>query len=233
MLDLIRNEVCEANIELVRRGLVLLTWGNASGIDRENGLVVIKPSGVAYDNMKPADMVVVDLDGDVVSGKYKPSVDLATHLALYRAWPQIGGVVHTHSHYATCWAQACRPIPCFGTTHADFAYGEVPLTDSLTESEVAEQYESNTGAVIIRRYQNLNPMHFPAVLVAKHGPFSWGASVAKATENAIILEELARMAMHTLALSPNQHGIEQYLLDKHFLRKHGEKAYYGQGPKQS
>jgi L-ribulose-5-phosphate 4-epimerase len=221
--------VCEANLELVRKGLVLMTWGNASGIDRERGLVVIKPSGVEYEVMRPEHMVVVDLEGRAVEGEYKPSVDTPTHLVLYKAWPEIGGVVHTHSHYATCWAQACRSIPCFGTTHADFAYGEIPVTDSLTPEEVAHDYERNIGGVIARRYaRGLNPKHFPGVLAANHGPFTWGASVDAAAENAVILEELARMALNTIALSPEQKAIPQYLLDKHFLRKHGSDAYYGQ-----
>ncbi len=229
MLESLNKEVCEANLELVRKGLVLMTWGNASGIDRGQGLVVIKPSGVEYDVMRPEHMVVVDLEGRAVEGEYKPSVDTPTHLVLYKAWPEIGGVVHTHSHYATCWAQACRPIPCFGTTHADFAHGEIPVTDSLTPEEVAHDYERNIGEVIARCYaRGLNPMHFPGVLAANHGPFAWGASVAAAAENAVILEELARMALNTVALSPQQQAIPQYLLDKHFLRKHGSDAYYGQ-----
>ena len=236
MLESLKKEVCEANLELVRKGLVLMTWGNASGIDRGQGLVVIKPSGVEYDVMRPEHMVVVDLEGRAVEGEYKASVDTPTHLVLYKAWPEIGGVVHTHSHYATCWAQACRPIPCFGTTHADFAYGEIPVTDSLTPEEVAHDYERNIGEVIARRYararkasaRGLNPMHFPGVLAANHGAFAWGANAAAAAENAVILEELARMALNTIALSPEQKAIPQYLLDKHFLRKHGSDAYYGQ-----
>ncbi len=228
MLESLKASVCEANLRLVESGLVLMTWGNASGIDRERGLVVIKPSGVPYATMTPEHMAVVDFDGAIVEGKYKPSVDTATHLELYAAWPEIGGVVHTHSHYATCWAQAGRPIPCYGTTHADFAYGDVPLADPLTESEVAHQYEATIGRVIVRRYKGLNPMHYPGVLAANHGPFAWGKDVTAAVENAIVLEELAKMALHTLALSPDQPSIPQYLLDKHFLRKHGPRAYYGQ-----
>jgi len=228
MLESLKADVCEANLELVRKGLVLMTWGNASGIDRERGLVVIKPSGVKYEAMRPEHMVVVDMEGRRVEGEYKPSVDTATHLVLYKTWPAVGGVVHTHSHYATCWAQACRPIPCFGTTHADFAYGEIPVTDSLTAAEVAEEYEHNIGEVIVRRYAGLNPLHFPGVLAANHGPFAWGTDVAAAAEHAIILEELAKMALDTLALSPVQRAIPQHLLDKHFLRKHGANAYYGQ-----
>jgi len=238
MLESLKKEVCEANLELVRKGLVLMTWGNASGIDRERGLVVIKPSGVEYDVMRPEHMVVVDLEGRAVEGEYKASVDTPTHLVLYKAWPEIGGVVHTHSHYATCWAQACRPIPCFGTTHADFAHGEIPVTDPLTPEEVAHDYERNIGEVIARRYARARKPSAiigqgvatpcPCVLAANHGPFAWGASVAAAAENAVILEELARMALNTIALSPEQKAIPQYLLDKHFLRKHGSDAYYGQ-----
>ena len=228
MVESLKVAVCEANLALVRGGLVLMTWGNASGIDRERGLVVIKPSGVAYDAMRPEDMVVVDREGQVAEGACKPSVDTPSHLALYRAWPGIGGVVHTHSHYATCWAQACRPIPCLGTTHADFAYGEVPVTDSLSQAEVAEEYERHIGEVIVRRYAGLDPMQFPGVLAANHGPFAWGATVEKAVENALVLEEVARMALHTLMLAPEQGAIPEYLLDKHFLRKHGVGAYYGQ-----
>lgn len=228
MLESLKAEVCEANLELVRKGLVLMTWGNASGIDREQGLVVIKPSGVKYDAMRPEHMVVVDLEGRRVEGEYKASVDTATHLVLYKTWPAVGGVVHTHSHYATCWAQACRAIPCFGTTHADFAYGEIPVTDSLIAAEVAEEYERHIGEVIVRRYVGLNPLHFPGALAANHGPFAWGGDVVSAAEHAIILEELAKMALHTLAISPELSAIPQHLLDKHFLRKHGANAYYGQ-----
>jgi L-ribulose-5-phosphate 4-epimerase len=228
MLESLKSEVYEANVELLSRGLVLMTWGNASGIDREQGLVVIKPSGISYDAMRPEHMVVVDLDGRAVEGTLRPSVDTPTHLVMYKAWPEVGGVVHTHSHYATCWAQACRPIPAFGTTHADFAHGEVPVTDALTFEEVAHEYERNIGEVIVRRYANLNPMHFPGVLAANHGPFAWGASPAAAAENAVVLEELARMALHTIMLSPELPPVPQYLLDKHFLRKHGKDAYYGQ-----
>jgi len=229
MFESLKQAVCEANLELVRNGLVLLTWGNASGIDRDAGVVVIKPSGVNYATMKPGDMVVADLhDGHVVEGAYKPSVDLPTHLALYRAWPHIGGIAHTHSHFATCWAQACRPIPCFGTTHADFAHGDVPVTESLTHAEVADQYEANIARVILRRFETIDPRQYPGVLAANHAPFAWGSTVAAAVENAFILEEVAKMALHTLMVSPLQSPIEQHLLDKHFLRKHGPGAYYGQ-----
>ncbi|MCL4693094.1 MAG: L-ribulose-5-phosphate 4-epimerase AraD [Candidatus Hydrogenedentes bacterium] len=229
MLDRLKADVLKANLALVRQGLVLVTWGNASGIDRDSGHVVIKPSGVAYEVMTPEDMAVVDLDGKLVAGKLKPSVDTPTHLALYRAFPEIGGVVHTHSHYATCWAQACRPIPCFGTTHADHFNGEIPVTDAMTAEEVGEDYEAHIGDAIVRAFRDRDPMHCPGVLVANHAPFVWGKDVATAVESAYVLEEVARMALHTLALSPGQRPIAAYLLDKHFMRKHGAGAYYGQG----
>ena len=229
MLEELKEAVLEANLELVRQGLVLLTWGNASAVDRDQMLVVIKPSGVPYETMRAEDMVVADMAGQMVEGEYSPSVDTATHLVLYDAFPEIGGVVHTHSHYATAWAQACRPIPCFGTTHADLAYGEIPVTDPLTVEEVADDYERHIGEVIVRRYKDLDPMHYPAVLAANHGPFTWGRTVADAVKNAVALEEVAKMALHTRLLSPDQEPIPQYLLDKHFLRKHGSDAYYGQG----
>lgn len=228
MLDELTRAVYEANRALVDLGLVLLTWGNASAIDREAGRVVIKPSGVPYDKMQPDDMAVVDLEGRVVSGALKPSVDLPTHLALYAAFPEIGGVVHTHSHYATCFAQARRAIPCFGTTHADYFHGEVPVADPLREAEVIEDYERHIGEVIVRRFRTLDPMRFPGVLAASHAPFAWGRTVAKAVENAYVIEETARMALHSMQLDPDLQPIPKYLLDKHFLRKHGAGAYYGQ-----
>ena len=229
MLEQLKQSVCEANLDLVRKGLVLMTWGNASGIDREQGLVVIKPSGVSYDTMKPEHITVVNLDGKVVDGDLNPSVDTPTHLALYRAFPAIGGIVHTHSHYATSWAQACRPIPCLGTTHADYCYGEVPLAEALTVDEVETDYERHIGEAIVPRYAGLDAMAYPGVLAANHGPFAWGADVTAAVDSAFVLEELARMALHTVTLNPGQSPIPQYLLDKHFLRKHGKGAYYGQG----
>ncbi len=228
MLESLKEEVFEANLELVRRGLVLGTWGNASGCDRASGLVAIKPSGVAYDTMRPDHMVIVDLDGNVVEGSLRPSSDTPTHLVLYRAFDGVAGIVHTHSHYATVWAQACRPIPCFGTTHADYFYGEIPITDPLTKAEIANAYEHNTGEVIVRRFKELAPLHVPAVLVAQHGPFAWGDAPQKAVESAEVLEEIARMALDVLSLSPAQPPIERHLLDKHFFRKHGVGAYYGQ-----
>jgi L-ribulose-5-phosphate 4-epimerase len=224
----LKSDVYNANIALVESGLVMLTWGNASGRDPESGLIAIKPSGVDYAKMTPEQMVLMDLDGRVVEGDLKPSVDAPTHLALYRAWPRINGIVHTHSHYATCWAQACRPIPCFGTTHADYAHGEIPITECLSDGDINGDYEANTAAVILRRFAGINPIHCPAVLVANHGPFAWGKSAAEAAQNAIVLEELAKMALHTLMISPAQDAITKTLLDKHFLRKHGPESYYGQ-----
>lgn len=228
MLEALRSDVLRANLELVAQGLVVMTWGNASAIDRATGLVVIKPSGVAYDRMSAGDLVVVDLQGRVVEGALKPSSDLPTHLALYRAWPSIGGVVHTHSTHATMYAQACRPIPCFGTTHADHFHGDVPCTRLLTEAETVGAYEANTGAVIVERFAGIDPLHFPGVLVANHAPFTWGATVADAVCNSVALEQIARMALGTLALRPDCDPVPPYILDKHFLRKHGPGAYYGQ-----
>ena len=228
MLDALRAEVYEANLELVRRGLVLYTFGNASGLSREQGLVAIKPSGVPYEEMTPADMVIVDLDGHVVEGSLRPSSDLATHVALYRAFPGIGGVVHTHSRHATAWAQACREIPCFGTTHADYFHGPVPVTVPLTPAEIESEYEANTGVAIVRLMADRDPLGCPAALVAGHGPFTWGKSAADAAHMAAIVEELAAMACQTLALNPAAAPISEALRDKHYFRKHGPKAYYGQ-----
>jgi L-ribulose-5-phosphate 4-epimerase len=227
-LDTLREEVLEANLELVRRGLVLYTWGNASGIDRERGLMAIKPSGVPYDNMKPSDMVVVNLDGVIVEGKLRPSSDLATHLILYRQFGGIGGVVHTHSRCATAWAQAGREIPCFGTTHADYFHGPVPATPHLTAEEIATEYEANTGHAIVRRFQGVDPLSMPAVLVGGHAPFTWGKSAAEAAYHAVVLEEVANLALQTTAVNPNAVPISQAMLDKHFYRKHGGAATYGQ-----
>lgn len=227
-LKALREEVLEANLELVRRGLVLYTFGNASGIAREEGLVVIKPSGVPYESMKPEHLVVVDLAGRVVEGDLRPSSDLPTHLILYQAFAEIGGVAHTHSQAATAWAQAGREIPCFGTTHADYFHGAVPVTAALNAAEVEGDYEVNTGHAIVRRFEELDPMEAPAVLVASHAPFCWGKTPAEAAHNAVILEEIAALALRTLAVDPQAVAIPRHLHDKHFLRKHGTTAYYGQ-----
>ena len=227
-LDALREQVLEANLELVRRGLVLYTFGNASGIDRAEGLVAIKPSGVPYEQMKPSDIVVVDLAGETVAGRLKPSSDLATHLILYRAFPETGGVVHTHSRNATAWAQAGREIPCFGTTHADYFYGPIPVTEPLAGSDIEDAYEANTGHAIVRRFKQIDPLSMPAVLVAGHAPFTWGRSAAEAAHHAVVLEEVAQTALHTLAVNPGAAPISQSLLNKHFFRKHGRNAYYGQ-----
>ena len=226
-LDL-RDEVLLANVELSRRGLAKHTFGNASAIDRTTGHVVIKPSGVPYSAMTATDMVITDLDGKIVEGTLRPSSDLATHIELYRAFKDIGGIVHTHSHFATAWAQSLHEIPCLGTTHADYFRGAVPLTETLTDDEIASQYERNTGLAIVRRFHDLNPMDMPAVLVASHASFVWGSTVSAAVETADILEEVARMAYHALTLDPGGEQISDALLDKHFLRKHGGKATYGQ-----
>ncbi len=231
MLRELKAEVCRANLDLVAQGLVIQTWGNASGIDRGRGLVVIKPSGVPYDGMKPEHQVVVSLEtGEVVEGKLKPSSDTATHLVLYRAFTEIGGVVHTHSLHATAWAQARRGIPSYGTTQADYWYGEVPCTRLLTPKEIETQYEANTGRVIAETFRKLDPLQHPAVLVASHGPFTWGANVQDAVHNAVVLEFIARLAGETLRLDARTKPMQRALLDKHFLRKHGPAAYYGQEP---
>jgi len=227
MLEKLKEEVFRANLDLVRHGLVIMTWGNVSGIDRESGLMVIKPSGVSYDRMTAADMVVTDLDGNVMEGTLNPSTDAPTHRALYRAFPWAGGIVHTHSTYATAWAQACRPVPCLGTTHADHFYGAVPVTRELTEKETADDYEYNTGLIIAEALKGSDPMSMPAVLVASHGPFTWGATPADAVHNAVVLEEVARMAAISAILADPKE-IDRHLLDRHYLRKHGKNAYYGQ-----
>jgi len=229
LLPNLRAEVLEANLDLVRRDLVLSTFGNASGVSREEGLIVIKPSGVPYDGMKPEHMVVSDLQGKIVEGDLRPSSDLPTHAALYRAFPSIGGIAHTHSEYATAWAQARKPIPCFGTTHADYFHGSIPLTEPMSTSEIEGEYEANTGVVIIRAFAKIDPMSIPAVIVANHGPFAWGANPRKAAENAWMLEAAARLAYFTVAINPNAGSIDKVLHNKHFLRKHGKNAYYGQG----
>lgn len=228
LLARLREEVLEGNLELVRKGLVLYTFGNASGIARDQGLVAIKPSGVPYEKLKPADMVVTDLDGKIVEGDLRPSSDLPTHLCLYRTFSAIGGVAHTHSEFATAWAQAGRPIPCFGTTHADYFHGSVPVTDYLSEDEIESGYEQNTGLAICRTFRDADPEGVPAVLVRGHAPFCWGGDVATAAHNAVILESVARMAYYTVGLAADADALPRALHDKHFLRKHGSKAYYGQ-----
>lgn len=228
LLSQLREEVLDANLELVRRGLVLYTFGNASGISRDDGLIVIKPSGIPYAGMKPADMVVTDLAGKVVEGVLRPSSDLPTHLILYKQFPQIGGVAHTHSEYATAWAQARRPIPCLGTTHADYFRGPVPVTDSLTDEEIADAYEENTGHAITRAFRNVDPLEVPGVLVANHAPFTWGANAGEAAQHAVILEAIAKLAHLSIQIHDEAEPATRALHDKHFLRKHGSRAYYGQ-----
>jgi L-ribulose-5-phosphate 4-epimerase len=224
----LREEVCRANIELFATGLARFTFGNASGIDRTSGRVVIKPSGVPYEDLRSEMMVITDLDGRVVEGTLRPSSDLATHVVLYRAFESVGGIVHTHSHYATVWAQSQREIPCLGTTHADYFHGAIPVTAHLDRREIDAEYERNTGEVIVRRFTGMDPLRMPAVLVAGHASFCWGATVAGAVQTAAILEDVARMAYDTVALNAAAEPIPQALLDKHFLRKHGPNAYYGQ-----
>ncbi len=228
MLESLRAQVCEANLEVVRRGLVLYTFGNASGIARQQRLVVIKPSGVPYDSLRPEHLAITDLDGQMVEGNLRPSSDLPTHLSLYRAFPEIGGVVHTHSRYATAWAQAGREIPCLGTTHADYFHGPVPVTEPMQPDEIESEYEWNTGQMIVRRFAGMDPMTKPGVLVAGHAPFCWGRNAAEAAHNAVVLEEIASLAYHSLTINPEAVAISDALRDKHFLRKHGPKAYYGQ-----
>ncbi len=229
MLEALKKEVYEANMELVKRGLVIYTWGNVSGIDRESGLVVIKPSGVEYDVMTPDDMVVVDMDGKVVEGKYKPSSDTATHLVLYKQYSEIGGVVHTHSKWAVTFAQAGMDIPAFGTTHADYFYGDVPCTRDLTAQEIYEAYELNTGNVIVETVGDTDALAVPGIVVKNHGPFAWGKTAKGAVYNAVVLEAVAEMAYNTMTLNPRVQRGPQHLLDKHYFRKHGANAYYGQG----
>jgi len=229
MLEKLKNQVCKANLDLVKEGLVIQTWGNVSAVDETREYVVIKPSGVAYDIMKPEHMVVVSLKtGAVVEGGLRPSSDTPTHLVLYRAFENVGGIVHTHSLYATAWAQSLCAIPALGTTHADYWYGPVPCTRLMLQKEIETDYEANTGNVIVETFETRNPMELPAVLVASHGPFAWGADAAGAVHNAIVLEYLARLASETLRLAPQIGPMQKALLDKHFLRKHGAKAYYGQ-----
>ena len=228
MHEELKKAVCEANLELQKQRLVIYSWGNVSGIDRSAGVVVIKPSGVPYDELTPDKMVVLDLEGKIIEGTLNPSSDTPTHLELYRNFETIGGICHTHSPNATMWAQACKEIPCFGTTHADFFYGPIPVTEVMTEDEIKDDYELNTGKVIVRRFDGIDPMQMSAVLVANHGPFTWGADPAAAVEATVVLEQIAAMALGTITINPNQGPISSALLDKHYLRKHGKNAYYGQ-----
>lgn len=236
MLENLKKSVCEANLLLPKYGLVTFTWGNVSAVDRESGLVVIKPSGVDYENMRPEDMVVVDLAGNVVEGRYRPSSDTPTHLVFYKAWPEIGGIVHTHSRWATSFAQAGRGIPALGTTQGDYFYGEIPCTRKMTPEEIGSPedkdspYERNTGLVVTETFagRGLDPVSVPGVLVNSHGPFAWGRDAAEAVHNAVVMEEVAFMDFHALMLEPQRPAMQQELLDKHYLRKHGKNAYYGQ-----
>lgn len=228
MLEQLKKEVWEANMLLPKYGLVTFTWGNVSGIDRSSGLVVIKPSGVEYDTMKPEDMVVVDLNGKVVEGDLNPSSDTPTHVEFYKAFPNIGGVTHTHSSYATSFAQAGRGVPALGTTHGDYFYGEIPCTRKMTPEEIAGEYEKNTGLVIIETFKDKDPDAIPAVLVHSHGPFTWGKNAVDSVHHAVILEECAKMAIRAYTLNPELQPMQQELLDRHYLRKHGANAYYGQ-----
>ncbi|NLM13987.1 MAG: L-ribulose-5-phosphate 4-epimerase [Epulopiscium sp.] len=228
MLEELKKSVLEANLALVKHQLVIFTWGNVSGIDREKGLIVIKPSGVEYDELTEDKLVVLDLEGNIVEGNLKPSSDTATHLVLYKNFPEIGGVVHTHSSWATAWAQAGRGIPAMGTTHGDYFYGEIPCTRKMTATEIQGEYEKETGNVIVETFKNLDPMQIPGVLVHSHGPFSWGKDPMNAVHNAVVMEEVAKMTFRSLVLSPDKGSMDQVLLDKHFLRKHGKNAYYGQ-----
>ncbi|MBR4755921.1 MAG: L-ribulose-5-phosphate 4-epimerase [Bacteroidales bacterium] len=235
MLEELKEKVCKANLDLVKHGLVVFTWGNASAIDRETGLVVIKPSGVPYEGMKPSDMVVVDLDGKVVEGGYKPSSDTPTHVVLYKAFPNIGGVVHTHSTYATAWAQAGLDIPNIGTTHSDYFHCDIPCTRNMKKAEIFGEYEKETGNVIVEAFDGLDPDDTPAVLVRNHGPFTWGMDAENAVHNAVVLEQVAKMAfisvtlnLSTLDIIKHKPSMNRHLIEKHYSRKHGPKAYYGQ-----
>lgn len=230
MLEELKQSVLEANLDLPKYNLVTFTWGNVSAVDREQGLIVIKPSGVPYEKLSLDNMVVVDFEGKVVEGKYSPSSDTPTHIELYKAFPEIGGVVHTHSVHATAWAQACRSIPTYGTTHADYFLGEIPCTRSLSEQEIESEYEKNTGLVIVETFntKNKNPIYTPGVVCANHGPFSWGKDAQEAVHNAVVLEEIAKMAYMTEGINKDVKEAPVYLQNKHFYRKHGENAYYGQ-----
>jgi len=224
----LRKAVCDANLELQRRKLVIYSWGNVSGIDRSKGVIAIKPSGVKYDELTPDKIVLLDLGANIIEGTLKPSSDTPTHLELYRNFEAVGGISHAHPANATMWAQACKEIPCFGTTGADYFYGPVPVTEVMTEEQIQSDYELNTGKVIVRRFAGMDPMKTPAVLVAKHGPFTWGSSAATALESMVVLEQIATMALGTITINPEQGPISKALLDKHYFRKHGKDAYYGQ-----
>ena len=228
MLEALKKQVYEANMELPRRGLITYTWGNVSAIDRETGYVVIKPSGVDYEVLKSDDMVIIDLEGNKIEGEYKPSSDTATHLELYKAFSEIGGIVHTHSPWATSWAQAGRSIPCYGTTHADYFYGSIPCARSLTKDEIENDYEKNTGLVIIETFKEMNPNFVPGVLCINHGPFTWGKDAMEAVHNAVVLEEVAKMAFQTEQINSYVNPAPDTIKEKHFMRKHGKNAYYGQ-----
>jgi L-ribulose-5-phosphate 4-epimerase len=228
MYDELKKSVCEANLQLQKHKLVIFSWGNVSAIDRSAGVVAIKPSGVPYDQLTPDKIVLLDLSSKIIEGSLNPSSDTPTHLELYRNFKTIGGICHTHSVFATMWAQSCREIPCFGTTHADYFYGPVPVTKEMTKSQIETDYELNTGKVIVKRFAKLDPLQNRAVLVANHGPFTWGKSAAESVEAAVVLEQVAKMAFGTICISPRQKKISQVLLDKHYLRKHGKNAYYGQ-----
>ncbi|UWD50469.1 L-ribulose-5-phosphate 4-epimerase [Clostridioides difficile] len=227
MLEALKEEVLKANLELPKKGLITYTWGNVSGIDREKGLVVIKPSGVEYDNMTVEDMVVVDLDGNIVDGKLRPSSDTPTHLVLYKEFEELGGIVHTHSSWATTWAQIGKSIPACGTTHADYFYGSIPCTRKMTREEISSEYERETGNVIVEEFMGKNPIHCPGVIVNDHGPFTWGKNAKEAVHNAVVLEEVAKMAYYTELMS-HENTMDRVLMNKHFSRKHGKNAYYGQ-----
>jgi len=231
MYEELKETVCRANIELQKQKLVIYSWGNVSGIDRKAAVVAVKPSGVAYDKLTPDKIVLLDFDGNVLEKNLKPSSDTPAHLELYRNFKDIGGVCHTHSPNATMWAQACREIPCLGTTHADYFYGPIPVTDMMTEEQIKNDYELNTGKVIVKRFANIDPMQMPAVLVANHGPFTWGSGPAGAVEAAVVLEQIAATALGTILINPDMNPIGKTLLDKHYLRKHGKDAYYGQKSK--
>ncbi len=228
MQEELKKAVCQANLELQKHKLVIYSWGNVSGIDRSAGIIAIKPSGVAYDELTPEKIVLLDPDGKIIEGTLNPSSDTPTHLELYRNFEAIGGICHTHSPNATMWAQACKEIPCFGTTHADNFYGPIPVTEVMTEEQIKDDYELNTGRVIVERIAGMDPMQMPAILVANHGPFTWGADPAAAVEETVVLEQIAAMALGTITINPNQGPINISLLEKHYLRKHGKNAYYGQ-----